>query len=284
MISPEQRELRRKFIGSSDASAVMGIDEYRKPADVFLEKTGKVEDWEGNAATDAGSRLEPVVREWAAAELGKIITPDVWRDRGHACANLDGLILDEKQIVECKTTGIVGPRNEEYGDAGTDVVPEFVMIQVHHQFYVLGPEYRIAWVPVLIGGVGFRMYRVDRLDDLVDAIEHEEAIFWNKHVLAGIAPEGIPSYEVLKRIRRVPNKVEDVPDELVRNWKEARQRRLDDEKVEEAAQAALIAAMGDAEAAVSCAGMVTYLEQTTNRKAQEAKVIKFRTLREKKGK
>ena len=35
MLTPEQRQLRQKYLGSSDAAAVLGLDEYRNPVEFF---------------------------------------------------------------------------------------------------------------------------------------------------------------------------------------------------------------------------------------------------------
>jgi putative phage-type endonuclease len=70
---------RRLGIGGSDAAAVLGVDRYRTPYDLWLEKTGLVED----DAPDVewghmrrGNALEPVIAEMAEAQLGRLTVPD----------------------------------------------------------------------------------------------------------------------------------------------------------------------------------------------------------------
>lgn len=282
MISPEQKEKRRKYIGSSDAAAVIGIDPYRSPADVFLEKTGMLAEWDGNTATDAGTRLERTVLEWAADELGLLNMTGTWFEQGIACANLDALIIGKPEIVEAKTTGIVGPRDEAFGEPGTDELPDRIIIQVHHQMAVCGPEYRVTWVPVLIGGVGFRMYRVDRNDDLAVAIANQERYFWHEHVLKGVPPsDSVPSLEVLKRIKRTPETFATVPDELMDRLDMLKLVASGAEKSAKEIHAAVLATMQP----INADGIRTpsgrtfgYLEQS--RKGFTVEPTSFRLLRE----
>ena len=54
-------EHRRRFVGSSDVGAILGLDKYRSKHDVWLEKLGLAKPFEGNAATEAGDDFEPVI-------------------------------------------------------------------------------------------------------------------------------------------------------------------------------------------------------------------------------
>ena len=42
----------------------------------------------------------------------------------------------QRELVQAKTTGIVGPRDNAFGEPGTDQLPERVLVQVAHQFAV----------------------------------------------------------------------------------------------------------------------------------------------------
>jgi predicted phage-related endonuclease len=289
MITESQRQARRKFIGSSDACAVLGLDPYRSPADIYLSKVNELDDITSDAI-DAGNLLEAAVVAWASRQLGALM-PDQMMVRGNCGANLDAIGLHSPFIVEAKATGITGPANKEYDPSVEDDtgLPTNVIVQVHHQFYVAGPEYRIAWVAVLIGGVGFRMFRVDRQDELAAKVGEAGEAFMERHVIPRVPPsDSSPSLEVLKRVRRVPNKPVAVADELVENWQRIRERRLEADKAakalkttEEETQAALIASIGDGDAAVYSGGTVTYYE--THRKAYSVEAGNYRTLRLPKG-
>jgi putative phage-type endonuclease len=52
---------RNKGIGGSDVSAICGLNPWRSPLSVYLEKTGQIEAAEENEAMRWGTLLEPVV-------------------------------------------------------------------------------------------------------------------------------------------------------------------------------------------------------------------------------
>ena len=67
----EWLELRKGFIGGSDAGAVMGMNPYSSPFAVWAEKTGKVEGFAGNLTTKVGAYLEDLVAQLFTEETGK---------------------------------------------------------------------------------------------------------------------------------------------------------------------------------------------------------------------
>lgn len=52
---------RRLGLGGSDMAAVMGVDKYRTPLQVFLQKTGILKDSDQTRFTYWGNRLEDLV-------------------------------------------------------------------------------------------------------------------------------------------------------------------------------------------------------------------------------
>lgn len=55
-------EYRKTGIGGSDASVVCGINKYKSPVELWLEKTGQLPYQEAGEAAYWGTQLEPVVR------------------------------------------------------------------------------------------------------------------------------------------------------------------------------------------------------------------------------
>ena len=280
-LTPEQVETRRRFIGSSDAAAICGLDPYKTAADVFTEKVLDTDDITGNEAIDIGNLLEPILVAWAGEKLDLPIgrSRECIHHDGILAANLDGYI-DCDRHIEAKTTGIT----EGWGDPDVpNEVPEKVLIQVHHQFYCAGTH--IAYVPVLIASFGlhFRLYKVERNAELIESVVDRCTAFWNDYVEKRIAPpDSLPSLEVAKRIRRVPNKIvteSEVPNlnQLVREFEEAKATAADTKKEHEARQAALLTAIGDAEELRCESGVYTYFEQ--HRKECTSKASTFRVLR-----
>jgi predicted phage-related endonuclease len=275
MLTAEQLEKRKGKIGSSDAADICGLGYAGEPGawDAWARITGRVEPWKGNDSTDAGNRLEDAVVAFGFEKLnalGKrfpdIIIPDSPWD--FACVNLDAsatLAGGEEVIIEAKTGGICSPLDYgSWGDEGSDEVPERYKIQVHHQFAFCGAQYRRAFIPALIPPRGFVMFEIQRDDELVEAIKERERQFYLDHVVADVPPDGLPSLEVAKRLRRTPNKEVWINAALVEELKGAKAMLKDAKEKEETAKAAVIAAMGDAEQGRFVGGIATYFEQRRN--------------------
>lgn len=281
MLTQEQRETRRKWLGSSDAAAIVGCNPYKTAYDVFLEKTYQTEEIEDNEAILIGNVLEPSILTWGASELGvEIELKPKMRSHGNGfmAFNPDALVRGKPEILEAKTAGVLWSYLRDWGDVGTDAVPEQYNIQCQHGMSVMGAEFKVAHVPALMGGVGLRMYRVERDDELIGYLERLEEHFWREHVLKGLPPDDtIPTEDVIKRIRRVPKKTVAIDSTLVMTWEQAKEAASEAQKKADDAKALLLAALGDAEAGESEAGLVTYLEQT--RKAYEVKESTYRVLR-----
>jgi putative phage-type endonuclease len=275
-LSEQQRLARQKNIGSSDSPAILGVDPYRSAADVYLEKIGQADGFAGNANTDRGNLLEPVLLSWAGNELNTTLRRDELfvHPGGILCANLDGIGPDF--LVEAKTSSDPA----EWGEPGTDEVPERVIVQTHHAMAVTG--FRLAYVPVLLPGFrsfDFRMYRVAYNPSLGDAVVAAGERFWREHVEVRVRPDDYrPSMEVLKRVRREPSKTVAVNPGLVDFWERAKELKRTADKREEEAKRELLAALDDAEAGDCGDGRtVTYME--TTRRGYEVAECTYRQLR-----
>lgn len=280
-ITEQQRIERKGYIGGSDCPAVLGVSPYRNAYDVWLEKTGRLpEVVTTSEAIELGNMMEAPLVDWAAKKMhiqviqspATIVMPCRF-----IAANLDAQVVGEPEAIEAKSTGLTGgPASPNWGDEGTDQVPDHVLMQAHHQMLVSG--FQIVWVPALIGGRGRVLYRIDRNADICEILEQRLTEFWSNHVLADTPPENLsPCIENLKIRRRVEGISVPVPDDLVEAWANAKDLKTRAEKAVERAQADLLAALGDAEAGESKLGRITYFEQ--KRKGYTVADAAFRVLR-----
>lgn len=281
-LTQEDKERRRKFITATDAVALMGASPWTNAGDIFIQKTQGIDWFSGNAATDAGLRLEDVVLGWASERLGPL-NPGDWcvHENGINAATLDSRTANG-DIVEAKTTGIVGPGSpSQWGEEGTDEIPDYYIVQVQAQMLVTGAAR--AFVPALIGGRGFAMFVVLANRDLQEVIRESSEQFWRENVMAGVPPEGVrPSLEILKRMRRDPGKVESVADELAEEYLALTRVAKDASDQAEKCKAQLIASLGDAEGGKWSGGMFTFYEQS--REGYVVKPSTYRVLRHTKAK
>lgn len=283
MLTAEQLQQRKRFIGSSDSAAICGLNPYRTPYDVFCEKTGRVEPFVGNDATDAGDRLESAVISWA---LDKIGAKTFFRAPSAITLGVLGAHIDceaflddgEKVIIEGKTGGITTPLQfDRWGEEGTADIPDHYQIQVQHQLACAGSDFQRAFVPALIPPRGFVLFVVERDNEAIDALIERCTDFWERHVKADVPPDGAPTLDVAKRLRRRARTEVAIDPALVMEWQRAKEAKKAADDVEEYARAAVLAALGDAERGLFAGGEVTYFE--TARKSYTVEACKFRTLR-----
>lgn len=176
--------VRRSGIGSSDAAAACGLNPYKSPLELWLEKTGrdgnlpKIDPQDEDSPTYWGNILEPIVAAHYTKRTGNRVRrinavlqhPDSalpWM-----LANIDREVTGapDVQILECKTAGVNGAR------LWKDGVPEYVQLQVHHQLAVTGKQ--AADVAVLLGGQRLEIHRIERDERLIARLIELERQFW----------------------------------------------------------------------------------------------------------
>lgn len=287
-LTTEQLCERQKYVCSSDAAAVLGVDAFdRTASDVWLEKTGKVEPFAGNEATKRGQRLEGAILDYVEEEIGKpfardvmVIAPDLLR-----AANFDGIDCVSGElhrspsfIAEAKSAAIIDGWGDEIGD-----VPDHVNVQVHHAMHVAGPQCRVAHVGVLhpaFRRFEFKLYRVERDDALADDIAGRCVDFMERYVKTDTPPPDYrPSLEVVKRIKRVIGTEQTIPDMAVTLWRAKAAVFKQAEKELKEAQAALIASLGTAEVGVDADGVPLVTYKTIHRAAYPVAASSYRQLR-----
>ncbi|WP_018694331.1 YqaJ viral recombinase family nuclease [Algicola sagamiensis] len=178
-------------IGGSDVGAILGVNKYKTPYQVWLEKTGRAEpeDLSDNERVHFGNVLEDTVAQEYSRRTGCKVQrrnkPFIHAEMPWLRANLDRVVVGEKKVLECKTAGAFAMA--DWGEAGTDEVPESYLLQVTHYMYVLG--WNKADLAVLVGGNEFRIYCFDLDEELADFIQQKLQSFWFDHVIADVPPE-----------------------------------------------------------------------------------------------
>lgn len=275
-------EERRNAIGASDVAAILGLNPWASAWDVWASKRGIVEDWEGNEATDLGNKFERVVLDVAEKDLGELRrNVRIKHPSLPVAATLDAQVVSSTEPVEGKTTGLVGPVYGEWGDKGSDVVPEAYLVQAHTQLLCV-PSAPVCHVYALISGRGVVPYAVPRSDSTCEMLGNILNDWWHKHVVNGIEPSrDKASFEVVKRLKKVPNKVIVMPEEidaLVDRREVLKQICKKREEQLKAIDKALLLDLGDAEEGTLLSGRsISYYEQYT--KGYYREPTSFRVLR-----
>ena len=272
MITKEQRRERQKHIGSSDAPAIIGVDPWRNPADVYYSKISDSDD----VTTDAmqtGNRMETPLLDMAVERYGNVIRNFAVIDREYPelAANLDGLLEGSPEGIEAK---YVGPKSAEYwGAQETDEVPDHVAIQCQFQMRVANLQ-RVHVPAAIIRpyvGLSWEWFHIERDEELIDDLTTACLGFWRRHVETRTPPGNVsPSPEMLRKIRRVPGSVIDLTADAVaslrvrKDWAETKKNA---EAGYERATAEILAMLGAHEAGrLPDGSILIYAEENAGKK------------------
>lgn len=219
----EWLKARRSGIGGSDVAAILGLSRYKTAVDVYEDKiaTDEPKDAQSDAAY-FGSVLEDVVAQEFSKRTGmKIQRVNKMLRMGEGdwmIANIDRAIVNPEiagrvyvydedrqietgrqistdMILECKTASSFiadqwGPSQEDEIVSGKVVtehkIPLYYETQVQWYLGVTGAS--VCFVAVLLGGQDFRIYRVNRDDDVIEALREQCSKFWHENVLANVPP------------------------------------------------------------------------------------------------
>ena len=169
------RALRNRYIGGSDAAAVVGLNPFSSAYSLWAEKTDKIPPFEGNLATEVGTYLEEFVAKKFEQETGKKV-----RRENHslindkypwAIANVDRVIVGENAGLEIKTTSALNLKRFKNGE-----YPENYYCQCVHYLAVTGKD---RWyLAVLIGNMDFNIYVIEQDQEEIASLMEAEKEFW----------------------------------------------------------------------------------------------------------
>lgn len=180
-------QLRNLGIGGSDAAVIAGLNRWKSPFQLWLEKTGQAEpeDLSDNEYVYWGTVLEQAVADRFCEITGKKVrrqgmvqsTSDEW-----LLANIDRMVVGENAGLECKTANGFSAKQWD-GDA----VPDSYYLQCQHYMMVTGCD--IWYIAVLIGGNHFVYKEIPRNEEDIAALYAAEKAFWEKNVKGGEMPD-----------------------------------------------------------------------------------------------
>lgn len=177
---------RKKGIGGSDASAILGFNPWKSAFELYIDKTSEHVEEIDNEAIHWGNVLEDVVAEEFTRRTGKKVRRrnQTFRHKEHEfmIANIDRDVVGERALLECKTTNAFN-----LGAWDGEQIPPAYICQLQHYMSVL--DYEKAYIAVLIGGQKFVWKEVERDDEFIELMIEQEKHFWEEHVLKGVPPE-----------------------------------------------------------------------------------------------
>lgn len=190
-LSPEQIENRRDGITATDVAAVVGVHPYKSAVDVWAEKTGQAQPFDGNTRTKWGEILEPVIRADYEERKGvRVETRGTLSHPDHPWmkATPDGLVYvgndnepDRGLEIKCHTMHLA----YLYGAPGSDEVPQYELCQVS---WGMGVTSLRRWDLVAFIDGQPADYVIDRDQELIDMLRERAERFRRDHVLANVPP------------------------------------------------------------------------------------------------
>lgn len=170
---------RQKGIGGSDAAAIAGLNPWKSPISVYLDKIGESEPIEDNERMRIGRDLEDYVAKRFSEATGlKIRRKNAILQHPEyefMIANIDRDIVGKDEGLECKVTNSYAKKEWEAE------IPPHYEIQCHHYMMVTG--YKAWWIAVLIGNEKFIYKRIERDEDIITSLKQIEYDFWHNHVI-----------------------------------------------------------------------------------------------------
>lgn len=184
--------LRRKGIGSSDIAAACGMNKWKGPYTLWLEKRGEFNpqpDPNAEARMEWGKLVEPLIAQQFVTEKSHLTYEKCNFVLQHptcswALANLDGIIRDASgamSIIEIKN--VQAHSFEAWGGE----IPIYYMMQIQHQLWVTGLDH--CYFVVCVGGTApLRTWSVSRDEAMIANQAAIGAAFWSM-VESGVAPQ-----------------------------------------------------------------------------------------------
>lgn len=202
MTEKEWLEQRRNGIGGSDASVILGINQYRSIFDLWEDKCGiaELDGSNHNDYTHFGHVMESVIRDEFKRRTGLSVRQRHFilgsEDHPWMIADLDGVVKEDDgsyAIFEAKTA------SEYKREVWESKVPDEYYAQVQHYMAVTG--YKKAYIAAIVGGNSYYCHEVERNDSYIDDLIKAEAKFW-KNVMLGIRPEADASCATVKYLNK----------------------------------------------------------------------------------
>lgn len=208
------RARRRAGLGGSDLGAILGLNPWKTPFQVWQEKTGRVD----SNLNSLQMRFGTYAEEFVAQEYTRVTGRGVQRfnallrhDTAPVIGHLDRLVIPDGQkrashqreirtdrLLECKTaSAFAAGRSDEWGPSGSDQIPESYLCQCAAYLALTGCQY--ADLAVLFGNQEFRVYTINRDSDLESMLLTEATQWWERHVVSDVPPE--PGTELEARQR-----------------------------------------------------------------------------------
>lgn len=187
MAHEEWIERRRHGIGGSDAAAIVHLSPYKSAYCVWADKLGLGTETPDNEAMRQGRDLEEYVTQRFVEETGNRVRRAnyIFQDdkQPYMIANVDRLLTGKREGLECKT---MNPRSKYAAELEENSVPPQYYVQC--QWYMAVTGYNVWHLAILVYGVRFYHFEIERNEDDIEALRRAARDFWEYNVLGNNPP------------------------------------------------------------------------------------------------
>lgn len=179
--------LRNNYIGGSDAASVIGLNKWKSPYQLWLEKTNQVQpaDLSSNMKVWFGKRAEEMVAErFTLDEKKKVRRTGVYVNDKYpwACASIDRMLVGENSFLECKTSS--GFTKDQWSEGE---IPDNYYIQVLHYMTIMEMQY--CYIACLFDNCSdYIVRKVDFNQKDAEALMKAEKTFYYNNIVEGKEP------------------------------------------------------------------------------------------------
>ena len=206
---------RSRFLGGSDAAAVMGLSPWATPVELWMKKTGRAPvpvhvDRALQKRHARGHRLEPFIRDMAIEKLrdefGLEVELVTWNERytdpeyPFLSCEIDfelrltgSLVIGDREVVfdrehiNADAKSVTGFARRKWGEVDTEDVPIEYAAQFMHGLMVTGR--RACLVAALRSFDDVDIFWTLRDDETIAAMRPKLVSFWLDHVVADVPPD-----------------------------------------------------------------------------------------------
>lgn len=199
-LKPIAQHIHAGYLGGGNVAGILGVSPYKTPLQEYHAILGDDEAATPEREVFFARRkaLEPFALALFKQEVpGRDVARanERYTDSEHAFirAEIDAE-TDAGENIEIKTVHPMAAK--DWGNAGGDDIPVYVTAQCMHGLMVTG---RTVCFPIaMIGFDDFRVYRIERDDEIIAGMRAKEVAFWRDHVETHTPPEPANADDVLR--------------------------------------------------------------------------------------
>jgi len=183
MITKEQLEARKKYVGGSDAHHLLGIEPYGCERYLWYDKRGHAPDYDvfNDDILKRGNRLEKIIldeyKDHTGYNVRQVHRSIKSKQYSWAMVHLDGEIVGHKNgpgVLECKSVG-----RHVYYRVLEEGIPSYWIAQIQYSMLVTGRK----WASIAFlwaDNWQFKTFDIERDDEMIDLMVSAGEEFWRK--------------------------------------------------------------------------------------------------------